>query len=304
MDCPKCGAQQAEEREECASCGIVFDRWRRAQDEAELRRRNAQNAPLPVIEQGIPVPWWLIAVAVAAICVVGTMWTIRRREERAKIDYKALGKAQINQINKDGMKVRQRLSDEMERAERLRYEEEQRRSSELQYEASTAPRQFSLTEGEVMTALFPCAELREQRIIRLPKEYNADYRSSTFESYPELLAAQRSRLLITSVENGIVRHTIGVTGGIIISDVGDHFEVPLGQKRIDGVKDMTGDADRVTATFNWNYDQRVSAEVLLGVRSPTGKADFLRQNGVWRMTHATLSEARVAHPICVERAGL
>ncbi|HEX7807220.1 MAG TPA: hypothetical protein VF608_00780, partial [Thermoanaerobaculia bacterium] len=61
MDCPKCGTSQDAGREECVSCGIFFERWRRVQDQAILQRRTAQNTPLPVIEQG-GMPKWMVAI--------------------------------------------------------------------------------------------------------------------------------------------------------------------------------------------------------------------------------------------------
>jgi hypothetical protein len=300
VDCPKCGMSQDDGREECASCGIIFDRWQRAQDEAELRRRAAESVPLEIEEEGLRVSKWIIAIVLAFIFIFGTIWTVRRREARAKVDLAAIGKAHINKLNNDGLKMRQRLQDEAQRAQQMRYDQEQ--ATPVQGNTRiAAPRQFSLKEEDVMSALFPCSDFLESRSILLPKEYNSDDRDTVFETYPELFNAQRSRLLFTTTEGSMVRHSVGVTGGIMILERDDHFEVLLGAKRVQAVKEMTGDADRVHATFTWSYDQRVAAEVLLGIREEKGEAQFLRQNGVWRMTHATISDGKVSRPVCGNR---
>lgn len=45
--CPKCGHQQISSNE-CAKCGIIFSKYREAQDRKKLKENATQNAPLPV----------------------------------------------------------------------------------------------------------------------------------------------------------------------------------------------------------------------------------------------------------------
>lgn len=297
MDCPKCGTTQDDAREECVSCGIIFDRWQRAQEEAILRPRKPE--PLPVIDEGVGIPKTLIFAGLVVILIFGTIWTVKRRDARSKIDNKAMVKAELNRLNNEGLKVRQRLADEQARAQRMRNNiNEAQPIEEMPQATSTAPRAFSLTEGDVMTSLLTCPELSETHIIKLPKQYYSSQRNSVFEQYPELFAAQRSRLLTSTVENDLVTQQIGVTGGIIIDDRDDHFEVLLGRKRITRISDMQGTADRVSITFTWSYEQPLASEVLQGFRERQGHATFLRQDAAWRRVSANISDGKVLHMMC------
>lgn len=294
MDCPKCGTSQDAGREECVSCGIFFERWRRAQDQAILQRRTAQNTPLPVIEQG-GLPKWLVAIIVVLIVVFGSMWTMHRRKVRENTDLKAVGMARLNQINNDGLKMRQRMQDEAERRQNQRLKE---RTEYAQLQANRpAAYPFSLTEAEALSLVQRCPELAERGKVLLPKQYGAS-NTEVFREYPALFNAQRSRLLFVEQEGDVVKHRIGITGGIIIKETPYQFEVDLGRRNITRITGMTGTADRVEALLLWSWEYPTAAEVLLDIRQARGSAMYLRQNGVWRLTGASISDGKESIGVC------
>lgn len=299
MDCPKCGTSQEDGRTECISCGIVFERWLRAQEQAVLARGTGRfnPTPEPVAESGLPK--WMVLLFVALILLFGTMYTIRRREARAKVDLAAEGKARINEINRKGNEVRQRLQSEMDRAEKMRTEME-REEAPVGNAAQYAPKPFSLSDAQARDLVYQCSQPQERRVILLPKSYTSDTSHFVFQRYPELHAAQRSRLLhVNREKGGSVTHSLGVTGGVRITEVGEFFEVDLGARQVVAAKDLNGTVDRVSARLLWEWEEPTGAEILLGKRGGTGQATYLLQNNVWRVEGASMvNEEGFTEPLC------
>jgi hypothetical protein len=287
VECPKCGTSQEDGREDCVSCGIIFERWRRAQDQAVLARGTGRFEPAhaPVAEPGLPK--WLVLVVVSVIVVFGLIWTMRRREARSRRDLAAEGKATINRINNEAIKARQRLQSEQDRANRMREDMEQEVVPEGN-PAQAAPRDFSLSDTTAMELINRCSEIAVTEVIKLPRQYHSGDASEMFRQYPELSAAQKSRILIATKEGPLIVNNLGVTGGVFIREMGEFFEIELGRRHIVRVKGMQGDIDHVTAQFEWEWEQKAAAEILTGSRGGTASAHFLRQNDYWTMTDGTL----------------
>ncbi|HEX7829071.1 MAG TPA: hypothetical protein VF787_05420 [Thermoanaerobaculia bacterium] len=248
-----------------------------------------------MIEQG-GMPKWLVAIVLVLIVVFGSMWTMHRRKARENVDLKAIGKAKLNQINNDGLKMRQRMQDEAERRENERLKERSEYARTQANRPATYP--FSLTEEEARRLVQSCPELAERGKVELPKQYSESNSESVFREYPALFNAQRSRLLFIDREDGVVKHRVGITGGIIIKESAHLFEVDLGRRNITRINQMTGTADRVSASFTWSWEYPAAAEVLLDIRQMRGDAVYLRQGGVWRLTGASISDGKESIGVC------
>jgi hypothetical protein len=152
-------------------------------------------------------------------------------------------------------------------------------------------RPFSLSETTAMELANRCVEMQDPGIIKLPREYPYG-ESSVFQRYPELNAAQKSRLLIAEREGNSIVQRLGITGGVFIREAGDFFEIDLGRRRMVRVKGMQGDVDHVAAQFEWEWEQKAAAEILTGSRGSTASANYVRQNDYWTMTGGTLKKGR------------
>ena len=92
MECPKCGAAQASDCEECVSCGVLFTRWREAQERTALAAARQSEQP-PVAEATSMSPVVVIAIVITVL-IAGTGWTVSRRSQRA--ENKAQLRADLN----------------------------------------------------------------------------------------------------------------------------------------------------------------------------------------------------------------
>lgn len=108
MDCPKCSTPQADDHVECASCGIVFARWREIQDRARLA-----STPSPMMTgseraSGLTIPLPVIFVVLVAIFTLGTAWTVHSKRARAS----STGSMDnlLNEINQKGIETRRNLA--------------------------------------------------------------------------------------------------------------------------------------------------------------------------------------------------
>ena len=75
MLCPKCGATQADDRADCASCGIVFARWK--------PREQRLVAPAPATPEKQPIPLPFIVAGAVLLILAGLVWNKHRQAVRA-----------------------------------------------------------------------------------------------------------------------------------------------------------------------------------------------------------------------------
>lgn len=279
MDCPKCGVEQDDGREECLSCGIVFARWYAAQ-----HRRIAQTSvPVESPAAGVAVSRGVIFIAVFVLIIFGALWTKSRRDARANRDLRKEGMAMLNDINKKGNKERQRLEAENERARKMA-------AAMTERPRQARPRPIGFEEADAMRLLEQCAAFTERSSIRFPRVYHEGAEYS--EAYPSLGRALELRIVEKMNRDGQVTLWPGPgVGGLVVLNQGDEYHIDLGMRRVQEITELSGDVDRAEARFRWMWQGRVAAETLLSTSDTYGGvAEFLRQGGVWRVTGATLRQ--------------
>lgn len=278
MDCPKCGVAQDGERQDCSSCGIIFARWREAQDRAFLDRRTAQGIVVPEVESGLPR--WMVGVAVVVVVALGMMWTVRRRDARANVDLAAQGKAQLNEINKVATKQRLVLQEEAARARRMKSLADSDRTA-------TASRPIGFSEEDATSLLHDCVGFETPGTVKLPKVFSSTYLGQASERYPALEEARKSEMVVARETGPTVTFTLGITAaGMPVTETATEFEFDLGWRQVKQIVELTGTADSAEAEFQWMYQQQTAAEILLRGTTFTGYATFLLKDGAWRVTGA------------------
>jgi hypothetical protein len=283
VECPKCAAVQADDRIECSSCGVVFARYRDAQERAFLTRRTLpQNAEVSA-ERDTIVPRSLVIVAVVLVLAFGVIWTAGRRTARAKFDADAAASAMLDDINQKGVKSRQRLQAEADRARAMR------NSAQVSTPAAPAMRPIGLSEELAAQIMNQCSGFNTEEQVLLPKAYSDYSRHNIDETYPAFAVARNDKIVEVHTEPGIYKVTVPDTAHfrMTIKEDENHYIVPLGRRRITAIRELTGTADNATARFEFGFEQRVAGEIL--VRPYTdfhGQARFLKKDGAWRVLQA------------------
>ncbi len=278
MDCPKCGAAQDDGREDCSSCGIVFRRFREAQERALLARHSTEDASIESSSgEGLKVSRTIVFVALFLVLVFGVLWTKSRRDARASRDLRGEGMSMLDDINKKGAKERRRLEDEAERAKKI--------AGAMSEMPKPVKRPIGMEEADATRLIEQCAGFRERASIKLPRIY--DERLRYHDAYPALAEALRLRIVEKSTDGtGTLWPGPGV-GGMVILNQGDEYEIDLGFRRVQEITSLSGGVDRATANFRWMWQGRVAAETLLTGDTYTGIAELVKKEGSWRVVHAT-----------------
>lgn len=300
MDCPKCGASQDEQSDECVSCGVVFARWRAAQERARM-----QVGPPPQMapegERGIPA--WMAVVALVLVVGLGLMWTVRRREARANHDPSKDLDAQVNAINKriNATRVRQAQDAAVSSvaSQEARVRQMQAETADL---APAAPARWppGLDESSVRSMIQGCSGFTDSREISIPKSFRRDDLAVVMRDVPPLGPAVRAGFL-ELVDDGDLTH-VRVLGpgwtGLQVVDGGDSYRISGGRPVLKNVNLRLADASSAEVWFTWNYD-RMDARDLLGTRDePTGNVYVAKTATSWRAFRGSIGSGSWSVPIC------
>ncbi|MGZ8709909.1 MAG: hypothetical protein ACXW28_06770 [Thermoanaerobaculia bacterium] len=278
MDCPKCGASQDDGREDCISCGIVFRRFREAQERAMLARRSTQDIPLESSSgQGLTASRAVLFLVVFLLLVFGGLWTKSRRDARANRDLRKEGMSMLDDINRKAVKERQRLEEEAERANKI--------AAAMSEIPKPVKRPIGMDEADATRLIEQCSGFRERASIKFPRVYQEglDYSGT----YPRLAEALRLRIVEKSADGTATLWPGPGVGGIEILNQGDEYEIDLGFRRVQEITALSGGVDRANADFRWMWQGRVAAETLLTDDTYTGIAELVKNEGSWRVLHAT-----------------
>jgi len=278
VDCPKCGVAQDDGRVDCISCGIVFARFREAQERAQSRRVTQNNVAISPSE-GIAVSRWIIFGFVLFLIVFGALWTRSRRNARANRDLRKEGMAQLNEINQKGMKERERLQKEQESAQNM--------AAAMAETPKPVRRPVGLDESGAKNLIEQCFGFTERATIKLPTSYGAYSVSAYEETYPALAAAFEKRVVERTGNDPKLWPGPGA-GGLNMMDHGQEYEIPLGMRRVQEITLLVGGIDHAEAKFRWMYEGRVAAEMLLTGETYTGVAVFINNGGAWRVQAGTV----------------
>lgn len=285
MQCPKCGVEQSAGGAECVSCGVVFARFREAQERATLARKSVSQ-PIPVADETTTaVPRTLVIAALVIFIGFGILWTAKRRQARAKFDAASAGSAMLDEINNRGLKERQRLENEAQRVRAMR------ETGGFPATSPAAPkRPPGFGEREAKLALEKCTGFTQSQTARIPKTYPQFSRDYYLGEYPALAAAEQEKVVHVEAVDGVHRLSIDsyTHSRMNISETDDHYIFDLGRRRVLTIHDLTGSADEASVRFIYTYGNRTNAETLLtSTETFSGTAFFVRQGGEWRATRAS-----------------
>lgn len=271
MDCPKCGFAQDDGREDCISCGIVFARFREAQERAQMSIAQ-NNVPIASPSEGIAVSRWIVVAFLLFVIVVGALWTKSRRDARANRDLRKEGMAQLNEINQKSLKERERLEKEQQGAQEL--------AAAMAETPKPVQRPVDLDESGAQKLIEQCFGFQERKSIMLPK---------SIPNYPDgvLSVALEKRVLERTGNESRLWPGPGA-GGMAMMDKGEEYEIVLGLRRVREITLLVGGVDHATANFRWMYEGRVAAEMLLKGETYSGVAIFIHKGGAWHVDGATV----------------
>jgi hypothetical protein len=286
VECPKCAAVQPDNGVECTACGVVFARFREAQERAFLSRNtSSQQMATPPVELERTIPKGAVIVALLVFLVFGIVWTARRRDTRVNANEAAT--AMLDEINQKGLKQRQRLA-----AEGGERSAAAQRAGSWEAPVAKGTPPVGFTEADAAAVLNQCAGFNTSEQVLLPK-FIGDYTgNSSDELYPALPIAKRDKLVEVKPDpaNGRWVVTIPDTAHfrMTIKEDANHHIIPLGRRRVTSVTNLTGTADSAEAKFEFGYEQRVAAELLVQPYTTfTGHATFVKKDGAWKALHAT-----------------
>lgn len=283
MDCPKCGAANADGSEECASCGIIFARWQAR----PVRTFSGQQQPLVEPEKTTTLPPWMVFAALAIVLVVGLVWTGRQRAARAKLNPDDI----LNDINVKGMAQRNRLAQEAAKA----------RAQALAAQMAAAPKTElpdDVNEAAVIALLEQCSFFQQPVTVPVPKEFRSSSYRSVNAIYPALDAATREQLVEINppVETSSPNDTIHVWltnyagSKVDVADGGDGtYRFGVGRRRIVSIAPVaTAPASdkELSISFDWKYERPVGLAIAPDGVAHKGWANLQRGAGGWTLTGA------------------
>jgi hypothetical protein len=299
MKCPKCAAECAEGRDECATCGIVFERWRLAQESRTLR----PTAPLPV-EPERTIPRWVVIVALLFIVVTGTMWTKHRRDARAARNLRSEGMDMLNDINRKAVKQQNRRAQELANLDRR--EAARQAAADRNREAVAWPEGFN--ERVARSVLERCTEFSAMTDVKLPKRVPRQTYDWTLEEHPALARALKAGFVEVVDSDEYSQRDVRVTpvGLMQMShyDNGTEYVVRLGRRRVTEVSLVSADYDRAVFLYAWEREERAASTLIPLIHEPKGRVEVVRNGGRWRVVEATGSGAESDRKMCTDGSGV
>lgn len=301
MDCPKCGASQGDERDECVSCGVVFERWRAAQERAQLRVE-APPRMAPESEPGIPA--WMAVVALVLAVGLGVMWTVRRREARANHDPSKDLNAKVNainnRINAGRVQQAQDAAAASVAAQEARIGQMHGEMADLPPATVRAAWPSGLDESSARSMIQRCSGFTNPREISIPKSFRRQDRVVMMRDVPPLEPAVRAGFL-ELVDDGDLTH-VRMLGpgwtGLQAVDAGDSYRISAGRPVLKNVNLRIADTSVAEVWFSWNYD-RMDARDLFGTsEEPGGNAHFAKSGNAWRAVRGSIGSGKLYVPIC------
>ena len=100
--CPRCNWEPIPGENECASCGLVFAKWRATQPQRE--RAPIVVEPTPTVT----LPRWIIPVAIILFIVAGIAWTKHHQSARQR-EIERMQHEELDEINQRGIEQRKNM---------------------------------------------------------------------------------------------------------------------------------------------------------------------------------------------------
>ena len=281
MECPKCGAAQASDCEECVSCGVLFTRWREAHERTALAASHRSESP-PVVEDAPTSPVVVVAIVIAVL-IAGTGWTVSRRSQRAenKAQLRADLNTKMEEINRKMGEAERRRAAARLAAERARSPRPTRESpwSAAQKEGKrTWPPE--LQESSARAQIETCTAFTEAFAVSVSKRD----RYSSSEAADLIFGLG---ILTRDPSTGWVSLP-HATDRALILDQGDRFVVDFGTPRVEKILSVDWNEKTMNVKYRWKFDN-ANAQRLARPRrgEPEGQASFRNDGGVWVVERAT-----------------
>lgn len=303
MDCPKCGTPHDDGIEECSACGVVFERWRAAQERAILQRHVTRSQPLVVPQRGVPM--WMIAAGLVVAVLLGTAWTAKSRAARVRREAEA--KNLVNEINNKVVAARMAAAAASARAQgREMPSMADQRGLALAASASATTLRWpdGLHEADAREMLERCSAFTVPYDIAMPKIFPRAMRNEMLSDVPWLSRAIRNgyATLDETSESGrdaiVVKISPTAWSQLPITDVGNMYQLRMGRPRVTGFTGLTKSSDVAHADFAWTYESGKGAALIADRDQYVGQATFNRTGSAWSIKKATMGSGQWTTPAC------
>jgi hypothetical protein len=302
MDCPKCGTPHDDGIEECSACGVVFERWRAAQERAILQRHVTRSQPLVVPQRGVPL--WMIAVGLVMAVLLGTAWTAKSRAARQRRDAEA--KNLVNEINNKVVAAAMRAAAASARAQGRDLTAAEQRGLAFATSANATTLQWpdGLNETSAREMLERCSSFTVPYDIAMPKIFPRSMRSEMLRDFVWLGRAIRNgyATLDETSESGrdaiVVKISPTAWAQLPITDVGNMYQLRMGRPRITEFTSLTKSSDVAHADFAWTYESGKGAALIADRDQYVGNVTFNRTGSAWSVKKATIGSGEWKTQAC------
>lgn len=300
MECPKCGAAQADGSDDCTVCGVVFERWRAMQERAALLETRQVSQPAAVPERGIPL--WMAVAGLVVVVLLGSMWTVRNRAARAK---NAPSDDVLNEINNKVVKAQLAADAAQARAAAARIPI----GTATAAPAPSASRNVlqwpeGLTEADAKRMIGFCSAFMTMNDLVTPKVFPSANRAAVMQQFPWLARAVQRRYVELDFEThrdlGLVEAKIVPSAWTRVPfvDNGTHFELRLGRAQVQKISDVKATTDGAHVWYAWGFDGGKGQDLVLTPSDYHGKAVFRKTGRVWTLEQAWIGTGRQQIKAC------
>lgn len=267
MICPKCGTTQANGREDCSRCGIVFGRW----NPTASRPRTLSSTPIPD-EPPQRTPVSLIAVGLLVLILAGLVWTKHRHDVRSAAP---TTDEMLNNINNA------QIAKAKERRTRAVADAQKQESAMTPVTHPNDPRLPSdLDEQMIRGMIETCGLFNERVTAALPKSYSSSLYEWTMQRYPALPMAITDHLV--DLERGpTTKVTLTAPAILVAPETEDEYHLDMGRRRIDTVMLKQVYDTSLQVTFSWTTERPEGADLAPEGRDRSGGADLVKSGNRW-----------------------
>ncbi|HVT05169.1 MAG TPA: hypothetical protein VHL58_17530 [Thermoanaerobaculia bacterium] len=305
MNCPKCGSLQLETSSECASCGIIFSRYRASEGPSFAVTSPVDDPRTAVLPPNVPdddslirVPQWTVIVGVSLLVILGIKWTSNHQAARTEPTAATLNN-QLNEINQKGIAARRNV-ERLERAHRERTREQITMPGYL----TTLPP--DLTKENTERLINAAEAMTVSSSVKFPKQFSKHLYSWTLQEYPALFAAVHAGLVefdppLESIYTSgraaapnfaqaseTINVNLTLRGRTMRVNEGESFYVAeLGPRRVATLGSASSTPGHASVAFTWQFEDELGNVLKTDPGPGTGFASFLK-DGSWRVESMTV----------------
>lgn len=301
MECPKCGAAQAEGSEDCTVCGVIFERWRAMQERALLLEKVPGRQPVVAQERGIPA--WMVIAGLVVVVLLGSMWTIRNRTARAK---NGPSDDILNEIN--NKVVRARMAVDAAQRQAATDSPVPIDGAAAAQAVAPAKRQLHWPEGlgeaDARRQIELCSAFTISHDLATPKIFPRDSRSAVMQQFVWLARAVQKGYVelddVTHRDLGLIEAKIvpAAWSKVPFVDNGTHFELRLGRPRITKITGVGPTSAGAQVWFDWEFDGGRGGDLLLDPSAFHARAGFNHKSGIWSLRNVWITNALQESSVC------